>query len=132
MEGYKLQRKINLIIYLSREFREIDGGHLGLWSSKEDGSIDKLEKKISPKFNRAVIFDTTQNSWHGLVTKYNPKKGQYRKSLAVYYLTDSNKNSNKRMRALFTPRKNQINDKEIYKLIRKRVGINTSKEVYRK
>lgn len=129
----KLQRKINLIIYLSKDLKLSDGGHLGLWSSKSDGSINILEKKIAPKFNRAVVFDTTQNSWHGLVSEFKSKKrGTYRKSLAIYYLAEPHKRANKRMRALFSPRDSQKKDKEIYKLIKKRVGINSSKQVYRK
>lgn len=128
----KLQRKLNLIIYLSTDARVSDGGHLGLWSSNEDGSINKLEKTIFPKFNRAIIFDTTQSSWHGLVSKFNSSRGCYRKSIAVYYLIDPSKNANKRMRALFSPRESQKNNKEIYNLIKKRAGVNSSTKVYRK
>ena len=43
----------------------IHGGHLGLWVG-DNKKPQKLIKEISPDFNTAIIFDTTQNSWHGL------------------------------------------------------------------
>ena len=57
----------------------------------------KLFKKILPKFNRAVIFDTSNYSWHGV----EPIKGNsIRKTIAVYYLIPIKKNNEiKRQRA---------------------------------
>jgi hypothetical protein len=45
----------------------------------------------------------------------------YRKSVATYYLTDSTPNTPPRKRALYSPAKNQENDKDILELIEKRV-----------
>ena len=71
-------------------------------------------------YNRAVLFDTTQNSWLGLPTPLTCPKGKYRKSIAMYYLTDSDNNEEVRKRALFAPRKEQENDPKVLELIKER------------
>lgn len=128
-----LQRKINIIIYISNNFKECYGGHLGLWSNnaklKQPGD---LKKEIRPKFNRAIIFDTTQNSWHGMSRKLRQPKGIYRKSIAIYYLCKPYKKVDKRLRALFAPRDNQKNSKKILNLIKMRSDLNKSHLTYYK
>jgi len=62
-----------------------------------------------PKYNRAIIFDTSQNSWHGLSREINLPKNIYRKSIAVYYLSKFKKNHLLNEKALFAPRENQKN-----------------------
>lgn len=94
-----LQRKLNLIVYLSQDLKETHGGHFGLWTG--ENSPDTLVKEIAPKFNRAIIFDTTQNSWHGLSRECVAPDGIYRKSIAIYYLTDLPEHADTRSRALF-------------------------------
>ena len=84
-----LQRKLNLIIYLEEDYDPAWGGGLELWS--HDGENNKpLEKVkvVEPKFNRAILFDTTQNSWHGFPEPIRVPEGKMRKSFAVYYMTD--------------------------------------------
>ena len=100
-----LQRKLNLIIYLSKNLKEEHGGHFGLWAGTD--YPDALVKEITPKFNRAIIFDTTQNSWHGLSRECVVPDGIYRKSLAIYYLTDLLETVDNRSRALFSLLDNQ-------------------------
>ena len=59
----KKQRKLNLIIYLEQNWQESWGGHLGLWEHNEKtNTAGKMIKAVAPLFNRAVLFDTTQNS----------------------------------------------------------------------
>lgn len=128
-----LQRKINLIIYVSEELKAYHGGHLGLWTHDEDGQQPgALIKEICPKFNRAVIFDTTQNAWHGMSRPLTQPYGIYRKSLAVYYLCEPPVDADPRGRALFAPRECQKDDPGIAELIRMRAQVNTSGRVYRK
>ena len=117
----QLQRRINLIIYLEDRYKTKYGGYLGFWEhDKLQKQPGKLIKEIYPKFNRAVIFDTSQNSWHGLSRKIQLPKSVYRKSIAVYYLCIPNKKHLTNTRALFAPRKNQKNIKEIKDLIKTR------------
>lgn len=46
--------------------------------------------KISPQFNRLVIFNTTVTSYHGFPEPLNCPEGVTRKSIALYYYTESN------------------------------------------
>lgn len=115
------QRKLNLILYLSQEWNPAWGGNLEFWShDKEINQPKKLEKIIECKFNRAVIFDTTQNSWHGFSKEILCPPNLYRKSIAMYYLTDLPSQTDERYRALYAPREDQKNNNEIKELIIKR------------
>ena len=114
-----LQRRINLIIYLEKNYKVKFGGHLGLWKhDKEKNQPSVLVKEVYPKFNRAIIFDTSQDSWHGLSRKINLPKNIFRKSIAIYYLCSPEKKHLSNKRALFAPRNNQKDSKEILKLIK--------------
>lgn len=127
-----LQRTINIIIYISRELKEEHGGHLGLWAhNPEAGSPGELIKEVAPKFNRAIIFDTTQNSWHGMSRPLTQPEGVLRKSLAIYYLCDPSPDASDRGRALFAPREHQMNDPKIDEIIKLRSGTQTSHKVYK-
>lgn len=129
-----LQRKINFLIYVTPNWKKSYGGELGFWSQHEKKKKPfKLIKTILPKFNRAVFFDTTMNSWHGLVNEVRAPKGICRNSFAAYYLTDPPKKKNdNRSKALFAPSKNQENDKEVLELIKKRSNLKTAYQVYLK
>lgn len=127
-----LQRKLNMIIYLSEDLKpRSHKGHLGLWSHDSATNQPKeLVKEIAPIFNRAVIFDTTQNSWHGMSQKLDLPKGIYRKSLAVYYLTVPPKNIPKNQRAIFSPREDQKNDKRVLEIIKLRQDASNFAKAY--
>jgi hypothetical protein len=117
----KLQRKFNLLIYLNSNYKDTWGGNLGLWSHDESQNAPKdLIQSIEPKFNRAVLFDTTQDSWHGLEIPNSFPDGEYRKSLALYYLVDNQKLVDTRSRALFYPTKEQENNIDVLELIKRR------------
>lgn len=129
---FGLQRKVNIIIYVSSGMEESHGGHLGFWSHNPSrNEPDKLVKEFQPKFNSAVIFDTTQNSWHGMCRPLVQPEGIYRKSLAIYYLTDPPVDADVRERALFAPRDDQKMDESVKQLIQKRVDPFRFSEAYR-
>jgi hypothetical protein len=116
-----LLRKVNIIVYLSKELRDQHGGHLGLWGhSPSENNPGSLVAEVEPKFNRAVMFDTTQNSWHGISRKLIVPDGVFRKSLAIYYLTEPPFGTDPREKALFAPRDEQKGDKDIENLIKLR------------
>ena len=114
--------KLNLIYYLSEEWSPVYGGNLEFWSGNSTEVYEKV-KQIDCKFNRAVLFDTTQNSWHGFPEAIKCPEGVYRKSIAMYYLIPPQKNAPKRKRALYVPYKEQKNDSEILNLITERVKL---------
>ena len=125
-----LQRRLNLIVYLNANWQEFWGGSLGLWGNETPQKPGPLQKSIAAKFNRAVIFDTTQNSWHGLPDPILCPEGEYRRSLAVYYLCAPPRDVEKRGKALFAPTEDQQDDPEILDLIRKRSDVNEAATVY--
>jgi Rps23 Pro-64 3,4-dihydroxylase Tpa1-like proline 4-hydroxylase len=118
----KKQRNYNLLVYLNPNWRSGWGGELGLWSDENNRPKD-LVKVLEPKFNRAIIFDTTCNSWHGLEVPNSFPTGQDRKSIALYYLTDALDNTDARSRALFSPTKDQEGNREVMDLISRRSQI---------
>ena len=128
----KLQRKLNIIIYMNSNWKKEWGGSLGLWDNKHREKPGELVTSVWCKFNRAVIFDTTQNSWHGLPEPLNCPEGESRKSLAAYYLCLPPKDVDERGKALFAPTKEQEGDAKILELIKKRSNIETASSVYKK
>lgn len=80
----RLDRRLNLLLYLNKDWKEEYGGYLELW----DKEITQCEKKILPVFNRLVIFTTTDFSYHGHPEPLTCPEGWTRKSLALYYYTN--------------------------------------------
>ncbi|MCB0280803.1 MAG: 2OG-Fe(II) oxygenase [Calditrichaeota bacterium] len=80
----KLSRRLNLLIYLNKDWEESYGGHFELW--EKDMSARAL--KILPVFNRMALFSTTGDSWHGHPDPLNCPPNRSRKSLALYYYSD--------------------------------------------
>jgi Rps23 Pro-64 3,4-dihydroxylase Tpa1-like proline 4-hydroxylase len=77
----KLDRRINAIIYLNKDWKEDYGGHLELWNKE----MTAAEKKILPVFNRCFIFSTTSTSYHGHPAPLSCPPDRTRKSMAVFY-----------------------------------------------
>jgi Rps23 Pro-64 3,4-dihydroxylase Tpa1-like proline 4-hydroxylase len=128
----RLERRLNLITYVTPDWKSEWGGELGLWDHDEESKKPKnLVSTIYPKFNRAVLFDTTQNSWHGLPDPIKCPTDITRNSLAVYYLCEPRSEAIDRNRALFVPHKDQQNDPDVLELIKKRSSTQTSHTVYR-
>lgn len=82
-DASSLNRRINIIIYFNKKWKSNWGGELGLYSSNGK----KCLKKVEPLFNRIIIFDTHDFSFHGLPNPLNFPKEQNRKSLILYYYT---------------------------------------------
>lgn len=119
-----LERKINFIYYLTPEWKPEYGGNLELWSHDEETNQPKeLVKTIENKFNRLVLFDASQNSWHGFSQTIDCPPNIYRKSIAMYYLVQPTEKTNKRARALYAPTQEQKSDPKVLKLIEDRVKL---------
>jgi Rps23 Pro-64 3,4-dihydroxylase Tpa1-like proline 4-hydroxylase len=78
-----LYRRINLLIYLNRDWEKSWGGSLQLWEK----DMSKCVQDILPIFNRAVIFNTTQDAFHGHPHPLNTPEEISRYSFALYYFT---------------------------------------------
>lgn len=80
----KLDRRLNLLLYLNKNWLEEYGGYLELWDREMTG----CRKKILPIFNRCVIFNTTDFAYHGHPEPLTCPEGRTRKSLALYYYSN--------------------------------------------
>ena len=77
------RRRVNLILYLNDGWREEWGGAIELWDSRMKHCV----AKHPPLFNRALIFNTDENSFHGFPEPLSCPANVSRKSLALYYYT---------------------------------------------
>ena len=82
----KLDRRINLLIYMNPHWKEEYNGAL-LLCDKQNGTC---AKKILPILNRCVIFNTSNKSIHGHPEILNVPENICRQSIAVYYYTKNN------------------------------------------
>lgn len=84
-EGW--HRRLNLIVYLNHAWEDAWGGALELHSDPR--SRDDRVSLVTPLYNRCVIFETTETSWHGFsrITLPEARRGLTRKSVALYFYT---------------------------------------------
>jgi hypothetical protein len=82
-EGW--HRRLNLIVYLNHEWNPEWGGNLELYLNPYKDT--KPAKRIAPLFNRCVIFETTEHSWHAFDRIHFPaeRANLSRKSIALYF-----------------------------------------------
>jgi Rps23 Pro-64 3,4-dihydroxylase Tpa1-like proline 4-hydroxylase len=86
----KLERRLNAIVYLNKNWQESWHGDLQLWEGyKENGKhvLVKMQQKIYPIFNRLVIFSTSEKSYHGHPEPMECPEDVTRNSMALYYYT---------------------------------------------
>ena len=79
-----LDRRLNVLVYLNKDWEESYGGHFELW----DKEMKEGVKKILPVFNRMAMFSTTSNSYHGHPNPLTCPPDRSRKSIALYYYTN--------------------------------------------
>jgi hypothetical protein len=85
LKKYNLERRINLLLYLNENWQDEYKGHLELW----DRPTMTKRKEVAPVFNRAVIFSTTKEALHGHPSPLSTPVGVARRSLALYYYTNT-------------------------------------------
>jgi hypothetical protein len=81
---FGLDRRLNALLYLNKDWREEYGGHLELWNR----DVTQCEAKILPICNRLAVFGTTDFTYHGHPNPLQCPEGMTRKSLALYYFTN--------------------------------------------
>ena len=82
-KAMNLERRINVLIYLNKDWKDEYGGQLELWDEKMTVPV----RSVVPLFNRCVIFNTTSNSNHGNPNPVNHPENISRRSIALYYYT---------------------------------------------
>ena len=80
----KLDRRINVLIYLNKDWKEEYGGYLELWNRE----MTECLQKISPSFNTVVIFNTNDYTYHGHPDPLLCPENVTRNSIALYYYTN--------------------------------------------
>jgi hypothetical protein len=78
-----LARRLNALLYLNDGWRDEWGGALELW----ERDMSRRAHAIAPRFNRLVVFSTSDTSFHGHPEPLACPPGHSRKSLALYYYT---------------------------------------------
>jgi len=78
----QLYRRFNILIYFNKDWKPDWGGEFELWNK----DVTELQHSFGPIFNRCVLFETNNVSWHGVNSVRCPE-GQSRKSFAAYYYT---------------------------------------------
>lgn len=76
-------RRVNVLVYFNEGWQDSYGGHLELWDRK----AKNCEKQILPIFNRAVVFSTDPDAFHGHPHPLTCPETTARKSIALYYFT---------------------------------------------
>jgi 2OG-Fe(II) oxygenase superfamily len=77
------RRRVNLIVYLNRDWNPTWGGALELW----DRAMTRCVVRVPPFTNHAVIFNTDKESYHGFPDSVTCPAGVTRNSIALYYYT---------------------------------------------
>lgn len=88
-----LDRRLNAIFYLNKNWQKKWGGEFGLYDKEGKNCL----KKIDPIFNRLVVFDTHDFSYHGLPDPVNFPVNSPRKSIILYYYTKEKRPSSQVM-----------------------------------
>jgi Rps23 Pro-64 3,4-dihydroxylase Tpa1-like proline 4-hydroxylase len=120
----RLNRRINLLLYLNKDWKEEWGGQLELW----DQQMKSCQVKVKPNFNKMVIFKTTDFSFHGHPKPLMCPERVSRKSIALYYYTNGRpkeevdpKNGERGQTTLFRRRKGSEEDFTTNRIIFKKI-----------
>ncbi len=76
-------RRVNLLVYLNEDWHPEYGGDLELWSRDMRTRVEV----VAPIANRAVVFTTGADTWHGHPDPLRCPPDRARRSLAIYYYT---------------------------------------------
>jgi len=79
-----LDRRLNVLVYLNKDWKEEYGGHFELWNR----DMTECVTKVKPDFNTMAIFSTTDFSYHGLPDPITCPPDRSRRSIALYYYSN--------------------------------------------
>jgi 2OG-Fe(II) oxygenase superfamily len=87
----RLDRRLNMLVYLNPGWEDGWGGALELWSRDRGGPV----RTVMPYFNRTVVFSTTDSSFHGHPHPLTCPAGVSRKSVSLYYYSNGRPDAEK-------------------------------------
>ena len=87
-EAENLHRRLNIIVYMNKEWKTEWGGTIEVHSNPWDHENNQV-KAFAPLFNRCVMFETNEYSWHGFPKIHLPEDQRHltRKSISIYLYT---------------------------------------------
>ena len=131
----KQKKQLTLGIYLSKDWKEENGGHLEMWkgenASNNDAKISECCYKILPQFNTLVLFECNDYAWHGNPNPVVCKNGEKRIFVTLSYVSEQYTDLNKKEKAFFVKRPEDPEDEEKDKIRMMRCDPEKYKEVYR-
>lgn len=83
----KYHRRLNVLVYMNKDWKDEYEGHLELWDLSNNQK--NLIGKYAPTFNRCIIFETNEISFHGHPKPLKTPADVNRKSIATYYYTQT-------------------------------------------
>lgn len=96
----KVERRLNVLIYLNHGWQEDWGGSFEVW----DNTMSRKVESFVPTFNRMVCFSTGSDTFHGNPEPVNHPRSEARQSIALYYYTATWDDTLKEHTTLFKPR----------------------------
>jgi hypothetical protein len=87
-QSLQLHRRLNLIVYLNHDWQPEWGGALEIHSNPRTPFENQI-CSYDPLFNRCVMFETNEYSWHGFPRIDLPEDRRHlsRKSISIYLYT---------------------------------------------
>jgi hypothetical protein len=87
-EAQNLHRRLNIIVYMNKEWKTEWGGAIEIHSNPWDHAGNRI-RAFDPLFNRCVMFETNEYSWHGFpkINLPEDKRHLTRKSISIYLYT---------------------------------------------
>jgi hypothetical protein len=81
--GLNLERRLNVLIYLNKDWKKEYGGSFEIWNE----TMSSRTVGVEPLFNRCVIFNTSSTAYHGNPEPVNHPARLPRRAIALYYYT---------------------------------------------
>ena len=82
-KSWKLDRQLNVLLYMNKDWDEAWGGKFELWDDQMTS-----HKSVVPVFNRMVIF-ATPNAKHGHPDPLLTPEGTFRRAFVMHYYSNS-------------------------------------------
>lgn len=131
------KKHVTLGIYLSKNWSDNNGGHLEIWDGdsviNDNAKLTKQITKILPSFNKLVLFNNTNNAWHGNPEPVICDENSKRIFVTLSYLSNNHDKpyDNYRKKAFFVKRPTDNEDSEKDRIRLLRADENKYKEIYR-
>lgn len=96
----RVERRLNVLIYLNPEWKEEYGGSFEVWEK----DMSRKVASFAPTENRMCCFSTGSDTFHGNPEPVNHPDGLPRQSIALYYYTATWDSTRKSHTTIFKPR----------------------------